>query len=56
MNYVAKWPNEKGIIEWTDVENKTWNQLITRQKKSVENRACDEYLDGLHIKKNIIRI
>lgn len=48
MEYVAKWPNKKGDIEWDAVENNTWTQLITRQNDVVQNRACDEYLEGLH--------
>ena len=47
MNYIAKWPNENGVIPWNDIENTTWSQLITRQNHVVKNRACDEYLDGL---------
>ena|SRR3990167_4069866 len=46
--YTAKWPDEKGMIEWTNTENKTWNTLITRQKKAIINRACDEYLLGFN--------
>lgn len=45
--YIAKWPDEKGIIHWTDAENQTWQTLIKRQKKAVQNRACDEFLEGL---------
>ena len=46
--YTAKWPNENGLIHWTDTENETWHTLITRQNEVVKNRACDEYLEGLN--------
>lgn len=45
--YTAKWPNENGLIEWTETENNTWKTLITRQYETVQHRACDEYLAGL---------
>ena len=45
--YQAKWPNENDLIEWTDTENSTWHQLITRQMKIIENRACKEFIAGL---------
>jgi phenylalanine-4-hydroxylase len=45
--YIAKWPNNEGIIEWTAIENGTWGTLITRQSEIVKNRACNEYLSGL---------
>ena len=46
--YKAKWPNENGIIDWSDTENKTWKQLIKRQNEVVQNRACDEFIAGLY--------
>lgn len=45
--YHAKWPNEAGMIDWSDTENKTWHQLITRQYQVVQNRACNEFITGL---------
>jgi len=47
--YISKLPNEKGIIEYTDLENSTWERLIDRQLVNIKNRCCDEYLDGLSI-------
>ena len=47
VQYVAKWPNKNGVIDWSDTENKTWHQLITRQNQVVQNRACDEFIAGL---------
>ncbi len=46
-SYQAKWPNKDGLIEWTPTENQTWQKLITRQLKTIENRACDAFIKGL---------
>ncbi|NNF52469.1 MAG: phenylalanine 4-monooxygenase [Gammaproteobacteria bacterium] len=45
--YVAKIPDRDGIIRYSDEENAVWQELITRQKAMIKNRACDEYLDAL---------
>lgn len=47
--YTAKIPDENGHIEFTSEENETWKILIERQLRIVENRACDEYIQGLEI-------
>lgn len=47
MTYTAKKPDSHGFIHFTREENETWNILITRQLQVVENRACDEFLEGL---------
>src|SRR3990167_321310 len=46
--YIAKFPRENGLIDWSTTENKTWEKLIARQIDTVQNRACDEYMHGLH--------
>ena len=45
--YVAKWPDSNGFIEFTETEDSTWNRLYERQIKTIQNRACDEFIDGL---------
>lgn len=45
--YIAKQPDENGIIHYTDEENRTWHELITRQMTIVHGRACSEYMGGL---------
>lgn len=45
--YVSKQPNQQGLIDWSDEENKTWNKLISRQTEIVKSRACSEFLEGL---------
>ena len=47
--YIAKKPDEKGIVHFTEEENNTWHRLIERQKKVIQNRACDEFIEGLAI-------
>ncbi len=49
--YIAKKPNAKGYIDYTDIENTTWRTLFARQFHVVEKRACPEFLDGLNILK-----
>ncbi len=45
--YVSKQVDEQGVIKWTAQENKVWQTLITRQLANINNKACDEYIDGL---------
>ena len=45
--YIAKTPNDKGIIEFNAIENDTWQKLYARQKEIVKNRACGEFIVGL---------
>jgi len=45
--YTAKKPDEKGFISYTHEENLTWKILYERQLKIVQNRACDEFMEGL---------
>jgi phenylalanine-4-hydroxylase len=44
---MAKQPDEDGFIHFNDVENQTWQKLITRQRGVVANYACNEFLTGL---------
>lgn len=45
--YISKSLNNKGLIDWTEQENETWNKLITRQMETIKNRASDEFIQGL---------
>jgi len=45
--YVAKVPDEHGVIHYTDEEHRIWSELITRQKAVLPGRACAEYIDAL---------
>ena len=46
-SYVSKQSDENGFIQWTDEENQIWSELITRQLKCIEGKACDEFFTGL---------
>lgn len=45
--YVARQPDERGFIHYSDSEHQVWHTLISRQMKVLEGRACQEYFDGL---------
>lgn len=45
--YVSKAADENGIISWTDEENRIWQKLYARQIDCIQDKACQEYLDGL---------
>ena len=47
--YVAKAVDAEGNAAYTATENQTWQTLIKRQTKIVQNRACEEYLQGLQL-------
>lgn len=47
--YVSRTPDDNGIIQWTDEENKTWEQLILRQLECVKDTACDEFNHGIKL-------
>jgi len=48
-SYIAKTANKQGIVDYTIDENNTWHILITRQMDVIKNRACDEFIAGLHL-------
>ncbi len=47
--YTAKTIDEKGNAAYTEEENQIWHELITRQLPIIENRACDEYKQGIQL-------
>jgi phenylalanine-4-hydroxylase len=48
-NYIAKAPDANGVIAYTSEEDSVWRDLYARQIKVIENRACEEYVEGLRI-------
>jgi phenylalanine-4-hydroxylase len=48
-NYVAKAVDEQGNAAYTSEDNIVWQTLITRQKKMIEERACNEFIHGLEL-------
>jgi phenylalanine-4-hydroxylase len=49
ITYVAKLPDKNGHIAYTPEEDSVWQTLYERQIKTLEGRACEEYLDGLRL-------
>lgn len=47
FNYISKYPNEDGLIDYTATENETWGRLLKRQNEVVKGRACSEFLLGV---------
>lgn len=45
--YVAKTPDESGIIHYSDEENAVWHDLITRQIPMLPGRAVPQWIDAL---------
>jgi len=47
--YEAKPVDKFGNADYSAEESQVWHDLITRQTPIVQNRACDEYLEGLQL-------
>ena len=47
--YESKKPDAQGYVDYTPIENETWAILHKRQSKIIQERACDEYIQGLEI-------
>lgn len=47
--YASRESDEKGHIAWSQEENQIWSELYARQIPLVQERACDEYIDGLNL-------
>lgn len=45
--YISKKPDENGFVAYSADENSVWHDLYVRQMQLLENRACQEYLDGI---------
>ncbi len=45
--YIAKIPDESGHILYTDEEHAVWDTLFARQCCIIQDRACDEFLEGI---------
>lgn len=48
-SYVARPVDANGNAAYTNEENQTWHELITRQLPIVHNRGCNEYIQGLSL-------
>lgn len=47
--YVSRKPDENGIVHYTTEENETWKILYERQKDTIRDWACDEFIEGIDI-------
>jgi phenylalanine-4-hydroxylase len=47
--YTAKVPDANGIIHYSEEEHRIWHELITTQFPMLPGRACDEYIQAMHL-------
>lgn len=47
--YIANPVDQNGYVKYSEEENKVWQALMQRQMPLLQNRACDEYLQGLEL-------
>ena len=47
--YVSRVPDAQGLIHYPPEDHQTWGTLYLRQRRLVENRACEEYVRGLDL-------
>jgi len=47
-SYHSKQPDSKGLIRYTQEENATWHDLITRQVPMLPGRACPQWISALN--------
>ncbi|MCP4431532.1 MAG: phenylalanine 4-monooxygenase, partial [Gammaproteobacteria bacterium] len=45
--YIARKPDNRGTIHYSDEENRIWSDLLANQVPGVNKFAASEYLDGL---------
>lgn len=46
-SYIAKTPDSRGYVDYSEQENSTWALLYQRQMKLLDGRACQGFIDGL---------
>ena len=49
--YVARKPDSRGIVHYTDAENAIWAELFARQRKAIAQSATEEFIHGLELLK-----
>ncbi|MGD2032895.1 MAG: phenylalanine 4-monooxygenase [Gammaproteobacteria bacterium] len=45
--YASKIPDDNGLIQYSDEENRIWSELYARQMEILPGRACSAYLNNL---------
>src|SRR3989338_7424633 len=47
--YESRKPDALGYVDYPAEENETWAILYNRQYKVIQNRACNEFIEGIHL-------
>lgn len=47
--YVSVKPDDNGFCHYSDIDNETWHILFQRQMKTIQDRACDEFIRGIEL-------
>jgi phenylalanine-4-hydroxylase len=47
--YTAKTPDSSGVIHYSEEEHRIWHDLITTQFPMLPGRACNEYIQAMHL-------
>jgi phenylalanine-4-hydroxylase len=42
--YTAKVQDHNGKINWSHIEDRTWSELLERQTRTLQGRACEEFI------------
>ena len=48
-NYTSRTAGPDGIIQYSDEENRVWQELLERQLPLLSGRVCDEYIQALDL-------
>lgn len=49
--YVARQPDARGVVPYSDEEHAIWATLYARQDAAIRGKACDEFFQGLDLLK-----
>ncbi|MBU2879847.1 phenylalanine 4-monooxygenase [Aliiglaciecola lipolytica] len=47
--YSSRSMDQNGLVDWSQSENLVWRDLYQRQIAIIQNRACDEFMQGLRL-------
>ena len=45
--YTSLQPDSNGFVNYSDENNAVWAELYQRQWDIIQNRACEEYIQGI---------
>jgi len=46
-SYNSRAPDARGYVQYSEEENRMWHELITRQRRHLPGKVCDEYIAAL---------